>query len=630
MTTIPLVLKDCFKKFTVLLDSGHLVNFGTEVSLQRWEDELGRLRVWAANIGAHQTGQSSLDYRLRDASHIKKETVSLLQRLQDLLNDLNVLATEDGEFSTNDDNENEDIAEYHHKLCDNVGCSTTEVQEIYQSIVEVVNYLYQMSMAIRQPAQHDQLLGARSVDGTYFEPWAQQHVSHKYPNADNDLVARIGAAMARQKAVLKYRERHHMKLSQGIYGHDHPGTISSKLSETVATELVADKDHLQFLENASDSGISKTSYAATLMTRHGGVSVPQPPQSSNDRNPFECPYCFVIITIRDQKDWAHHVFRDLMPYVCIFPECSTPSRLYESRRRWFQHLINEHSLSSIPEARLTCPLCKSDIQQLRSLEGHVGRHLEELALFVLPSIEADPDDEEGGTKIYSASVSEPMRKLSMNSCMTPGYSSQVADKERNSSSAEEEDIKRSTAMAILTAGHDSPSIISEANSMKEKIARLEKFILDERTERESGNFLHQATWKEEASESVAREEWRAAEKRIADVADQKITAITEAEVEVDNKAAHGAAAATVEAEANKMASEKKGQIKFKDSVGRNFTFPFHLCYTWQVRRQEQPITTRSNMSNSHMIFRRAWKSLYAKLFSTLRLSARMLQKATTI
>ena len=25
-----------------------------------WEDELGRLRVWAANIGAHQTNQSSL------------------------------------------------------------------------------------------------------------------------------------------------------------------------------------------------------------------------------------------------------------------------------------------------------------------------------------------------------------------------------------------------------------------------------------------------------------------------------------------------------------------------------------------------------------------------------------------
>ena len=37
-----------------------------------WEDELGRLRMWAANIGAHQTGQSSLDFRLRDSSYIRE------------------------------------------------------------------------------------------------------------------------------------------------------------------------------------------------------------------------------------------------------------------------------------------------------------------------------------------------------------------------------------------------------------------------------------------------------------------------------------------------------------------------------------------------------------------------------
>ena len=28
------------------------------LSMGQWEDELGRLRMWAANIGAHRTGQS--------------------------------------------------------------------------------------------------------------------------------------------------------------------------------------------------------------------------------------------------------------------------------------------------------------------------------------------------------------------------------------------------------------------------------------------------------------------------------------------------------------------------------------------------------------------------------------------
>lgn len=48
-------------------------------------DELGRFRVWAGNIGAHRRGSSSLDYRLRDASHIKGKVQSLLFDLDDAI-----------------------------------------------------------------------------------------------------------------------------------------------------------------------------------------------------------------------------------------------------------------------------------------------------------------------------------------------------------------------------------------------------------------------------------------------------------------------------------------------------------------------------------------------------------------
>lgn len=48
-------------------------------------DELGRFRVWAGNIGAHRKGLSSLDYRLRDASHIKRKVQSLLSDLDDAI-----------------------------------------------------------------------------------------------------------------------------------------------------------------------------------------------------------------------------------------------------------------------------------------------------------------------------------------------------------------------------------------------------------------------------------------------------------------------------------------------------------------------------------------------------------------
>lgn len=45
------------------------------------QDEYGRLRVWTGNIGAHKSGRSSLEYRLRDASHIRAQIALLFDAL---------------------------------------------------------------------------------------------------------------------------------------------------------------------------------------------------------------------------------------------------------------------------------------------------------------------------------------------------------------------------------------------------------------------------------------------------------------------------------------------------------------------------------------------------------------------
>lgn len=46
------------------------------------EDEFGRFRLWAANIGALSRGHSSLDYRLRDAPLVLEGALKLLNELQ--------------------------------------------------------------------------------------------------------------------------------------------------------------------------------------------------------------------------------------------------------------------------------------------------------------------------------------------------------------------------------------------------------------------------------------------------------------------------------------------------------------------------------------------------------------------
>lgn len=51
------------------------------------KDELARFKVWLSNIGAHRYGRSSLDYRLRDASHLRERVTGLLEDLNNSLND---------------------------------------------------------------------------------------------------------------------------------------------------------------------------------------------------------------------------------------------------------------------------------------------------------------------------------------------------------------------------------------------------------------------------------------------------------------------------------------------------------------------------------------------------------------
>ncbi|KAJ5875528.1 uncharacterized protein N7473_012875 [Penicillium subrubescens] len=149
----------------------------------------------------------------------------------------------------------------------------------------------------------------------------------------------------------------------------------------------------------------------------------------------------------------------------------------------------------------------------------------------------------------------------------------------------------------------------------EAIARLEKLIMDERAEREAKEAARIAAIEREKAEKAAREQQLAhdrkiaeeaaflartdAEKRAAEAAAaakdeaEKLAATAASEAAAAaTKAATDAAAAAAEqaakeaasaaaAAANKPPPEKKKPIKFKDAVGRKFSFPFELCATWQ-------------------------------------------------
>jgi hypothetical protein len=114
------------------------------------------------------------------------------------------------------------------------------------------------------------LVGTVKLDGEPFQFWARQYISDKYPDADELVINRISSAMARQRAILKYRERHHVKLSHGINCEgDGKSTV---LSETVATDVIPGQSN----DIVSDAGGSETSYGSILL-EGTGIEAPKIP-----------------------------------------------------------------------------------------------------------------------------------------------------------------------------------------------------------------------------------------------------------------------------------------------------------------------------------------------------------------
>ncbi|KAL3467225.1 hypothetical protein BJX64DRAFT_283947 [Aspergillus heterothallicus] len=388
MATISTAIRTSLRKLSEIASSDALIALSDQVPIYKWTDELGRLRVWAANIGAHQADQSSLDYRLRDASHIKNQVMAVLSGLNDLLIDIDELLHESevGESASQKSEGQESCCQLEDQVSDE-----TEIQAIYTSLVHIVSNLYQLSMIIRQPAPHDRIVARDKPDIQAFKFFDRQHISDKYNVLEEFLIDRLSMAMSKQRALLKYRERHHEKLSRGLEQAD-DSKSTYQLSETTATAF---NDVGLFHDTDRGSEGSVTSYAQSQFAGDGGLKVPEPPEGWDDESPVQCPYCWYIVVIKDRREWARHVFHDVMPYVCLDSRCPTPNLLYKSRRQWYNHIQIVHSPTNIVGTSCRCVICGQEGIAPGRLEKHLGRHLEDMALFVL----------------YSSTINDPTREI---------------------------------------------------------------------------------------------------------------------------------------------------------------------------------------------------------------------------
>ena len=156
-----------------------------------------------------------------------------------------------------------------------------------------------------------------------------------------------------------------------------------------------------------------------------------------------------------------HVFADLRPYICTFPDCKDELAQFTTRAAWADHELSEHRYDLIwncPEcpgsfdctsdweqhlrkthqrkftglqlrwARLTayemyprpaeteeCPLCRVVLRKpRRTFVKHVARHMEEIALMALPRNTEEDSDESSDSTDQDSPVSENAELLATN------------------------------------------------------------------------------------------------------------------------------------------------------------------------------------------------------------------------
>ncbi|KAK3375537.1 hypothetical protein B0T24DRAFT_202487 [Lasiosphaeria ovina] len=446
MPEISVTVKSALSSFKYLITALN----GTPDSASTASSHLARFKLWVGSLSAHRPlGSRSLEYRLRDASSLRNHVVSLLRDLCQLLGEAqDTLLEKESPQSEGQPSEVDDqIARY---LVDDDESSTeSELAQILGNIGGVVDCLLRLSLTISNPAPHDVFksrVGAQALE--HYEPWDIQHVQHKFSSLDPVIAKRLGLALTQRRKYFKYREEHSSRLRQGLESETEDVVMvdaDGGERTTVASSL---PDNLKEFNNPTgienlatpeldddQSEVSGTSYAPSTANTDE-LRVPRIPEEYI-HGPFMCPFCYMIVSIDSRHAWKNHVFRDLRPYICLFPDCDLPHEQYARRKDWAKHMtehwitwacplgctnafdsvdeFQQHirtshptdigvdnidalaSLSSRPDlakADGMCPLClEVSLMNGRKYESHVGNHLEQLALFALPKALEDEDDE---------------------------------------------------------------------------------------------------------------------------------------------------------------------------------------------------------------------------------------------
>nr|pir hypothetical protein B24P7.50 [imported] - Neurospora crassa [Neurospora crassa] len=311
--------------------------------------------------------------------------------------------------------------------------------ELLDDSKHIIDRLLRLSLIIRNPTPHNHFLSRQAAEVIqYSEPFDIHHVHEKFPKLAREVAERLGKSLSVRRQYFRYREEHFHRLADGLPGsetelldpHEQATTIASPIPNHLETVKTCD---ISFDDIDGRSELSATSYAASEVNSDQLRVPPMPSGYAN--GPIKCPFCHSIIQIGSRRDW-----KDLQPYACLAHTCSAASKLYGRRKDWSKHMYLEHwtlwkcpsgchkymhsaekfqqhissahkdelsehhtgslarlcSVSDPAQARGPCIFCDHHLASDKLYISHVALHLEQLALFALPSVDYDQDEDDDG------------------------------------------------------------------------------------------------------------------------------------------------------------------------------------------------------------------------------------------
>ncbi|KAF3017131.1 hypothetical protein E8E14_010089 [Neopestalotiopsis sp. 37M] len=222
--------------------------------------QLARFKLWSASLGAHRaTGNRALEYRLRDASSIKNQILSLLQDLSTVLDQAHVGVHEQPD-QLQDDLELNEIDAYF--LRDD-SPTQSSLDRSLAVIGHILDCLLRLCITISNPAPHDQFQSrAGAIVSAYYEPWDVRHVQEKFRDVDPIIAERLGRAITIRRQYFRYRKEHHDKLAEGLGNEDDIGGDRTTIASSIPEHLKDTPGITALLEDLdTKSEFSATSYA---------------------------------------------------------------------------------------------------------------------------------------------------------------------------------------------------------------------------------------------------------------------------------------------------------------------------------------------------------------------------------